>query len=266
MNYLAKFGMEYNPFIKNNNRIKLELNEYKQLLFRLKHLEDIKGLGIITGEPGLGKTTAVRSWCDSLNKSMYKIIYINHTTLTALEFLRILSDELNLDTCHSARKNFRAIQDEVKRLYIEKKITPLIILDEANYLNNGVLNEIKLLLNFDMDSKDRFIILLVGQNNLRNILNLKSNEALRQRIVLNYSLSQLSKDESKIYIDSKLKESGLNQEIISNEAYNQIINYSNGVMRIIDQIMDKALLILSNMKENIITGEMAMEAINEYSL
>lgn len=266
MNYLAKFGMEYNPFIKNNNKLRLELNEYKQLMFRLKHLENIKGLGIVTGEPGLGKTTAIRSWCDSLNKSMYKIIYINHTTLTAMEFLKILSDELNLDTYHSPRKNFKAIQEEFKRLYIEKKVTPVIILDEANYLNNGVLNEIKLLLNFEMDSKDRVIILLVGQNNLRNTLNLKSNEALRQRIVLNYSLSQLSKDESKIYIDSKLKQSGLNKNIISPEAYNQIINFSSGTMRIIDQIMDKALLILSNMKADMITGEMAMEAINEYSL
>lgn len=266
MNYLAKFGMEYNPFIKNNNKIKLELNDYKQLSYRLKHLENTKGLGIITGDPGLGKTTAVRSWCDSLNKSMYKIIYINHTTLTVMEFVKILSDEFNLDTSSSARKNFKAIQDEIKRLYIEKKITPVIILDEANYLSNGILNEIKLLLNFDMDSKDRLIVLLVGQNNLRNTLNLKSNEALRQRIVFSYSLAQLSKDESKYYIDSKLKQSGLNQEIISPEAYNQIINYSNGVMRIIDQIMNFALLLLTNMKTDIITGDMAMEVINEYSL
>lgn len=140
------------------------------------------------------------------------------------------------------------------------------IMPETDRAINSILNELKLLLNFDMDYKDRLIILLVGQNSLRNTLNLKSNETLRQRIVLNYSLSQLSKDESKFYIDSKLKQSGLNQEIISSEAYNQIINYSNGVMRIIDQIMDKALLILSNMKTDITTGEMAMEAINEYSL
>ena len=60
------------------------------------------------------------------------------------------------------------------------QITPVIILDEANYLPSAVLNDLKLLANFEMDSKDRLIILLVGQSVLRSTLNLKSNEALRQ--------------------------------------------------------------------------------------
>ena len=72
MNYLRKFGIEYNPFLKSKD-IKIELSEYKQLLFRLKHLEEIKGIGIITGEPGLGKTTAIRYWTNTLNKNMYKV-------------------------------------------------------------------------------------------------------------------------------------------------------------------------------------------------
>ena len=50
----------------------------QQLLFRLKHLEEIKGIGIITGEPGLGKTTAIRYWTNALNKTMFKVIYIPH--------------------------------------------------------------------------------------------------------------------------------------------------------------------------------------------
>lgn len=266
MNYLAKFGMEYNPFIKNNNKTKVQLTNYKQLLIRLKHLEEIKGLCVITGDPGLGKTTAVRSWCEGLNKSMYKVIYINHTTLTTAEFLRILSDELNLDTTFSNRKNFRAIQDEINRLYIEKKITLVLVLDESNYLSNGILNEIKLLLNFDMDSKDRCIILLVGQNTLRNVLNLKLNEALKQRVVINYYFSPLTKDEAKQYIDEKLKASGLNQEILSPEAYNQIINFSNGTMRVIDQLMDKALMLLANKKADIVDADMALEALEEYTI
>ena len=87
MDYLRRFGIEFNPFLKSKD-IKIELSEYKQLLFRLKHLEEIKGIGIITGEPGLGKTTAVRYWCNTLNKSLYKMIYIPHSTLTVMEFYR----------------------------------------------------------------------------------------------------------------------------------------------------------------------------------
>jgi type II secretory pathway predicted ATPase ExeA len=266
MNYLAKFGLEYNPFNKNVKQQLIELTDVKQLLFRLKHLEETKGIGLITGEPGLGKTTIIRYWSSSLNKSLFKIIYINHPTISVHEFYRLLSTEFGIEPSFSKRKNFIAIQDEIKRLTIEKKITPVIILDEANYLNNGILNDLKLLFNFDMDSKDRAIILLIGQNTIRSSLNYKSNEALRQRISMNYSLQNLDKNEAKIYIDTKLSTAGLKQDIISSDAYQQIINYANGVMRIIDHVMDNALLFLSNRKEDIITGDMMMEAINECSV
>lgn len=265
-NYLAKFGLEYNPFNKNVKQHLIELTDYNQLLFRLKHLQSTLGIGIITGEPGLGKTTALRYWTESLNKSLYKIVYIKHSTITVLEFYRLLAEEFNLEPAHSKRVNFNNIQNEIKRLIIEKKVTPVIIIDEANYLSTGMLNDFKLLCNFDMDSKDRLILLLCGGNTLRNALNFKSNEALRQRISMNYQINNLDKNESKIYIDTKLKNAGLKLPILSSEAYQQIINFSNGTMRIINQVMDKALLILCNKKEDIITGDMAMEAINEVSI
>lgn len=263
MNYIAKFGMEFNPFTKNSKQTLIEFTDYKQLLFRLKHLETTLGIGVITGEPGLGKTTAIRSWVNSLNKRLYKVIYICHSSITVVDFYRALSEAFNLEPQFSKRKNFNQIQAEINRLIIEKRITPVIILDEANYLSSGILNDLKLLFNFDMDSKDRAIILLIGQPSLRSCLNFKSNEALKQRVSMNFSFTPLDKNESRLYIDSKLKFAGLKENILSDEAYQQIINYSNGVIRIIDQVMNKALLFLCNRKENIISGEMAMEAINE---
>ena len=265
MNYLKKFGIEYNPFVKSKD-IKLELSEYKQVLFRLKHLTDIKGIGIITGEPGLGKTTAVRYWINSLNKNMYKVIYIPHSTLTVMEFYRLLSDEFSLEVSHSKRKNFKVIQEEIKRLVIEKRITPVIILDEANYLPSTVLNDLKMLLNFDMDSKDNVILVLIGQKTFLNTLSLKANEALRQRVSMNYNISSLDKEEARYYIDQKLQAAGLNTPIISDEAYNQIINSAGGVPRLINQVMDKALLLLCNYKVDEISQDIAMEAINEVAL
>ena len=260
MNYLRKFGMEYNPFLKSKD-IKIELSEYKQLLFRLKHLEEIKGIGIITGEPGLGKTTAIRYWTNTLNKTMFKVIYIPHSTLTVMEFYRLLCDEFSLEVNYSKRKNFKSIQD-----VIEKRITPVIILDEANYLPSSILNDLKILLNFDMDSKDNVILILIGQKTFLSTLSLKSNESLKQRISMNYNISGLSNDEARYYIDQKLQASGLNTNLLSIEAYNQVINAANGVPRIINQIMDKALLLLCNYKLEEITETIAMEAINEVAL
>lgn len=263
MRYIGQFGMEYNPFIKNEKDIKIDLVEYKQLLHRLKHLEEIKGLGVITGEPGLGKTTTLRYWSSGLNPALYKVIYVPHSTVTVMEFYRLLADEFGLEPSHSKRKNFKGIQEEITRLVIEKRITPVIILDEANYLPSSILNDLKLLMNFEMDSRDRMIILLVGQSALRNTLNLKSNEALRQRVSMNYSVQPMSPDETKLYIDKKLEASGLTFPIVTDSAYVQIQNASKGIPRMVNQIMDKALLLLENRKEREISGEIAMDAINE---
>lgn len=266
MRYIGQFGMEYNPFIKNEKDIKIELSEYKQLIHRLKHLEDIKGLGIITGEPGLGKTTALRYWSSGLNSALYKVIYIPHSTVTVMEFYRTLADEFGIEPSHSKRKNFKAIQEEITRLVIEKRITPVVILDEANYLPSSILNDLKLLMNFEMDSRDRMIILLIGQSALRNTLNLKSNEALRQRVSMNYSVQPMSAEETKEYINKKLEAAGLTFPIISDSAYIQIQNASKGIPRMVNQIMDKAFMLLENRKEREISEEIAMDAINETAI
>ena len=67
--------------------------------------------------------------------------------------------------------NFRAIQEEITRLFIEKKKTPVIIIDEANYINNAILNNLKILFSFEMDSRDRAAVLLAGLPKLNNNLN-----------------------------------------------------------------------------------------------
>lgn len=267
MNYLLKYGIEYNPFIKNNSSdILVEFESYNQLMFRLKHLEETKGIGLVTGQPGLGKTTALRFWAKSLNPNLYKVIYIAHSTITVHEFYRELCDGFGLEVKYSKRQNLINIQKRIKQLYIEKKITPVIILDEANYLDYSILNDLKIILNFDMDSKEPYILLLVGQNVIRNSLNLNSNEALRQRISMNYKFNQLNKDEAKIYIDTKLKRAGANTDILTPEALNVIIGSSNGIPRIINGLMDKALLLLENRKTNIINEQMAIEACDENNI
>lgn len=70
--------------------------------------------------------------------------------------------ELGLEVMYRKNNNFRNIQAEITRQAVEKRITPVIIIDEANHINNGVLNELKMLFNFEMDSRDRAVVLLVG--------------------------------------------------------------------------------------------------------
>ncbi|HBA47581.1 MAG TPA: hypothetical protein DCZ91_07235, partial [Lachnospiraceae bacterium] len=73
--YTARYGLEFNPFIKNAKDILLETTESSEARTRLDYLKDTRGFGVLTGEPGRGKTTAARTWAGSLNPSLFKVSY-----------------------------------------------------------------------------------------------------------------------------------------------------------------------------------------------
>ena len=208
MDYFTRYGLEFNPFIKNSKEILVDTSEYKETLFRLDYLAKTKGFGILTGSAGRGKTTSVRNWAATLNPSLYKVIYSSLSTLTPNDFYRNLVKEFGIEPVFKKPDNFRIIQEEITRLAIEKPKTPVIIIDEANYINNAILNDLKILFNFEMDSRDRAAILLAGLPKLNATLGLGIHEPLKQRTVMNYNLEGLSKEEGKVYILEKLRGAG----------------------------------------------------------
>lgn len=209
MELTVRYGLEFNPFLKNSKEILYTGNEYKEALFRLDYLSRTKGFGLLTGSPGRGKTTVVRNWSASLNSSLYKVVYTSLSTVTVNDFYRNLATSLGAQAAYRKTENFYAIQNEIQRLSVEKKKTPVIIIDEANYISNAVLNDLKILFNFEMDSRDLAVVLLVGLPQLNNTLQLAIHEPLRQRIVMNYNLEGLTKEEGRAYIAAKLKGAAL---------------------------------------------------------
>ena len=266
MDYTSRYGLDFNPFIKNSNELVMETSEYNEIIFRLNYLLDIKGFGILTGEPGRGKTTTIRSWVKGLNTSLYKVVYSSLSTLTVAEFYKHFATELGLESMSRKTENFRNIRSEINRYALEKRITPIIIIDEANYINNGILNDLKMLFNFEMDSKDRAVVLLVGLPQLNNTLRLVSNEPLRQRITMNYNLEGLSKTEAKEYILHKLNGANCNTKVFDDTAIEAILNASNGIPRIINKLCNASLLIGNTKNTNIIDSDIVMAAVNEIEL
>lgn len=264
--YIMRFGLDFNPFIKDSHDVLIETSEYKEIAYRLEYLMNNKGFGVITGGPGRGKTTAVRSFVKALNTSLYKVIYTSLSTLTVSEFYKHIADELGLSVMHKKSDNFKNIQTEINRYFIEKRITPVIIIDEANYISNSVLNDLKMLFNFEMDSKDRAVVLLVGLPQLNNTLRLVANEPLRQRITMNYSLDSLSKEEALHYIKGKLQGAKSTMNIFNENALEGIINASNGIPRVINKICNSCLLIANSKNVNTIDADIVMNAVNEIEL
>ncbi len=266
MDYFTRYGLEFNPFIKNSKEILVDTSEYKETLFRLDYLSKTKGFGILTGSAGRGKTTALRNWAKSLNPSLYKVIYSSLSTLTPNDFYRNLVKELGCEPAFKKPDNFRIIQEEITRLSVEKRKTPVIIIDEANYINNAILNDLKILFNFEMDSRDRAAILLAGLPKLNATLGLGIHEPLKQRVVMNYNLEGLSKEEGKLYISEKLKGAGCNQAIFEDAAVEAILNASDGTPRLINKFCNASMLIGDSNKINIINTDIVMQAINDCEL
>ena len=119
MDYIGRYSLDFNPFIKNTKEILVETSEYKEVTYRLKYLLNNKGFGVITGGAGRGKTTIIRSWSKSLNSSLYKVIYVSLSTLNVNEFYKYLATEMGLEAMHKKSDNFKLIQNEINRYSLE---------------------------------------------------------------------------------------------------------------------------------------------------
>ena len=266
MDYTARFGLEFNPFIKNSREIPVETQETKEVRFRLEYLAATKGFGLLTGTPGLGKTAALRTFAASLSPSLYKVVYTGLSTLTVQEFYRHLASSLGAEPAFRKVDNFRTIQAMISRLAIEKRITPVIILDEADHMGSAILDDLKILFNFEMDSRDRAVVLLAGQPRLAHTLSLNPQEALRQRIVMNYCMEGLTKDEGRSYVSAKLSGAGCRQTVFDDGALEAVLNAANGIPRIINRLCDACLLISHTDGLGTVTADAAMKAINDIQI
>lgn len=267
MDYCSRYGLEFNPFLKNSRlETVVQTTEYKEINYRLELLLKTRGFGLITGTAGKGKTTVVRNWANSLNSALYKVVYITLSTVTINDFYRQLADQLGLEPRYRKSDNFKIIQDEVTRYAVEKRIVPVIILDEANYIRTDILNDLKMIFNFEMDSKDRAIVLMAGLPTLNNTLRLVAHEPLRQRITMNYHMEGLNKEESKMYINEKLSMCKAHPGIFSDSAIEAIVNTAGGIPRIINKLCDSCLIIAHTQNCNEINHDIVMLAISETEL
>lgn len=259
--------MKINPFKKDIDiKNTYEFEDFKEAQNRLKYLLNNKGIGLFTGTSGKGKTYSVKYFSRNLNSNLYKIVYLSLSTLTVIEFYRNFCIGLGIVPAFKKIDMFHQIQERISNLAIDKKITPIIICDEAQYLRTGILNDLKMLLNFQMDSKDLAVLILVGQPTLNDVLSRSVHEALSQRIIVNYMFNGIEPNEVKDYIIDRCKIAGISSEIFDENAIIALSSNCNSSTRNLNNLIDKSLMICSNRQENVITNETVMLAANDLRL
>jgi type II secretory pathway predicted ATPase ExeA len=265
--YKAYWGMEFNPFAKEISEKQFYHGaDYKEAMKRLEHLKNIRGIGLFTGMPGAGKTVVLRSFVNGLNPSLYKVVYIQMTTISVNEFYRELAISLGLTPSFRKSDNFRLIQERIRQLYRDQRITLLVLIDEAQYLKHDVLADLKLLMNFEMDSQNYAVLVLCGLPILNSRITLQIHEALYQRIVISYDYFGLSHDEVKDYVVDRLKLCGIKQPIFKESAYEAAHGHATGSIRKLNTLLAKALMIGCEREAKEIDTEIIMDAKSEIDL
>jgi general secretion pathway protein A len=151
---------------------------------RLKHLLELRGIGLVTGEAGSGKTTVCRKVAADLHPGLYRVFYIPLSTGNVMDMYKTITWELGLALQRNRAAAFRSIRLEITRLTLEAKQRPVLIVDEAHHLRNEVLEDLRLLTNYQMDSENRLCLLLVGLTELRRRLSMAVHESLAQRVTI----------------------------------------------------------------------------------
>ncbi len=262
------YGMSFNPFDKQQIREKdsFESNDFKQMTSRLHYLKEVRGIGVFTARPGMGKSYALRCFANSLNPNLYRMEYLCLSTISVADFYKQLCAILGVSEKGGKPAMFRAIREQITYLYREKKQPLLLAIDEAQYLNTGILNDIKMLMNYGYDSVNYFTLILCGESHLNDTLRRPIHEALRQRITVHYNYSGLSDTEVAKYVLHKLRLAGASETIISQAALTAVHSSTQGNPRLIDNLMTDALTIGSQAEKTVIDAEIIQAAINNQGL
>lgn len=269
MNHFTDYyGLSCNPFNKENVRSDnfFRSRDFSEMTSRLEYLKDIRGIGMFTARPGMGKSFVLKCFSESLNPNLYDMHYIGLSTVSVAEFYKLFCDVLGVSRKGGKPGMFRAIQDEVYYRYKEKRKPLLLAVDEAQYLSQPILNDIKMLMNYGYDSLNCFTLILCGESHLNHIMRKPVNEALRQRITVHYEFSGLSDAEVPEYIRHKIRSAGGSSAIIDDAAMASVHATSEGNPRIIDSIMTDALMIGAQQEKKTIDTDVVMSAIENQNL
>ena len=261
--YEAFYSLTKAPFSKENEGPSFASRSFSEALARLEYLKKSRGMGLLVGEPGSGKTFVLKAFADSLNPALYKPVYFPLSTGTVMDFYRGLVQGLGEEPRFRKVELFSQLQQRVLSLYRDKRVTPVFIMDEMHLAPAKMLTDLSILFNFVLDSLNPFVLVLSGLPSLMQRLDTVHSQPLNQRIVMRYVMEPLEKEEIKDYIEHKLREAGAKMPIFAEDAIEAVSSLSHGWPRVIDQLCVNCLLLGAQAKKELIDAEIVRLAAQE---
>jgi type II secretory pathway predicted ATPase ExeA len=269
--YLQHFGLEQQPFQLTPDADFLYLskahNRAKSYMEYTVWNRD--GFVVITGEIGSGKTTLIQQLLRSVDENVL-IARIYQTQLNEVEFFQAILHELGLDPFKAGKVELISMLNNFLQEQYAQGRQVILIVDEAQNLSKRVLEELRMLTGMETDEDRILNLILVGQPELKNLLDAPGMEQLSQRIRFRFHLTALEEEDIHNYIDHRLAVGGLARnkdgsvpKIIKDECIPVIYRYTGGIPRLINSLCDTALICAFVENKKAVTAKIVEEAINE---
>lgn len=266
MDYLTHFGFSRKPFGPDLRHDELLVTD--QLAGwrgRFDFVVTHKLWGVLTGEVGAGKSTAVRWAIEGLRHPEYRPIPITAGSGSILETYRRLLITLGLPISGNRAKMHHAITQSIKDI-ASQKITPVLVIDEASLLALEAFKELHTLTQFDCDSKPTMSVILVGQEDLIDKLTYPASRPLASRITARMHLIAGNEQDTADYIEHHLKIAGVRPTLFEPQAITAIHQASAGIPRNINNIARNALITAAAQKRMVVVTDDIRVAASELFL
>jgi len=251
------YGFTQTPFSRTIPTEKLYRgNDSDELIERLKYTAKRQLFAIMTGDSGTGKTTTLRRFHDELQNSQYRVLYLSDSKMTPRAFYKSLLEQLGFEARHYRGEAKRQLHKEIEVMKGVHGHLPVVIVDEAHLLDKEMLEEIRFLLNFKMDSQSPMALILAGQSELWDKLKLQSYAAIRQRIDVQCAIGHMDRYHTGAYIKTHLDFAGCEKDIFSDAAIDDIFQFSCGISRLVNKACTSSLIYGAQNHKSIIDDRM----------
>lgn len=213
-----------------------------ELLARLHYAVNSRAFMLLTGQVGAGKTSALRALRDELDPSLYRFIYLADSRLTPASFYEHLLTALGVAPPRFLTRLKRCFRMHLVEMVEQRHLTPVVVIDEGHNLTPDMLQELRFILNFHLDSCSLFPLILAGQPELRTSLKLLTLAAVAQRLDLKFHLDGLSLPETRDYLQHHLRVAGCDRPLYTEEVLAKIHAHTKGIPRLVNRLALAALL------------------------
>jgi len=244
--YEGFYGLRERPFdLTPNPRFLLLTGKHREAISNLQYgLRSGRGLTLLVGEAGTGKTTVVRAVLEEFQRDGARIAYLNNPTLTRAEFYEFMAGAFDL-TPHAAASKVTFLRELQQKLVEHRAagVLTALVIDEVQAMPDELLEEVRLLANLETSTEKLLPMVLAGQPELADRLNQQSLRQLKQRVSLRCELAALDQRETGEYIAGRLRIAGGNSVLVfTRQAVELIYAHSGGIPRLVSVICDNALI------------------------